>query len=810
MNKRNKSRIIHNIREKFIGYYRKCDFITMMSIVLALLGMILAYYNHFTISMLLLACCGLCDSFDGIVARKYKYSEKQKIYGGQLDSLADIIAFGIFPAFFTVLISYSKFAFVCSIFYILCGVIRLAYFNTLKESKESKANTFIGVPITTVCIVFPIIFLLTRIINLGYLQFILPITLTILAISYVLNINVPKLDVIGFLNKLLNKYVLNILLFPLFIIFISDYFYKLNFKDHSINLIFSTIFQNFLPFLLIFILILALYWFVIAILGNSRRAKILFLIVVALFLVVNDVKLRIMGYPVDLGDINFLNSDNAEMMVAFSKNMMSIISSSLVKSLYVILPGIALVILDKYKIFKFKSSKSRLGVLGASIILVLAICTSVNRFPVFVLNHLYNLSGDEILNVGENKGAYYKYGLYQGILLDDMAKKYTRPDGYDRKIAEDLINNSEKQDAKWGKANVVFILSESLFDVTNIEEITFDRDILTNIHNFDNLKNAMVTDLSVSAFGGGSVNSEFELLTGASMAFWKPGLIAYNQYYTSSTLKTSPHLMKEFNNNGYETMYITPWGEQSFHSREVYTGIGADTLLYTQDVKCKNKGVYCSDEDFFNKIYEQLEDTSEGNYKFIMSATGQNHGPYSGTRYDKYDFKIVKTSLDDELTGMLKDAAQGAYDADRTIYDFYNKIQSLKTPTIVVFFGDHLPYFNETAYQQMSYFNTGDESIDYLRMHTTKGLIFSNFDIDLENFDFINLSYLGIYVANNLDIKLSPYFSYIDSLKDKIPVFNNMGLYDFKKEKIIPYDKSGKNKDINNYRYVQYYSFYDY
>ena len=81
--------------------------------------------------------------------------------------------------------------------------------------------------------------------------------------------------------------------------------------------------------------------------------------------------------------------------------------------------------------------------------------------------------------------------------------------------------------------------------------------------------------------------------------------------------------------------------------------------------------------------------------------------------------------------------AQGAYDADKALEKLYNAILELETPTIVLFYGDHLPFMTndkgENLLLSTEYFSTDDVNINNIRKHRTKGAIFSNYDIDLED-----------------------------------------------------------------------------
>ena len=132
----------------------------MFSICNAFVGLMMALKYHYTIAVMCLLISGICDAFDGKLARKYKYSKRQGLYGEQLDSLSDCFCFGAFPAILTCLLSPRIYTYIIAIFYLLCGVIRLAYFNMLAIDETNKFKGFIGVPITTISVVYPVFFFL--------------------------------------------------------------------------------------------------------------------------------------------------------------------------------------------------------------------------------------------------------------------------------------------------------------------------------------------------------------------------------------------------------------------------------------------------------------------------------------------------------------------------------------------------------------------------------------------------------------------------------------------------------------------------
>ena len=84
------------MKKYIIGFFRKCDMLTMTGTTIAFLGMICAFKAHFTVAAFCLLLCGICDSFDGTLARKYKYSKEAQEYGVQLDSLSDVICLAFY------------------------------------------------------------------------------------------------------------------------------------------------------------------------------------------------------------------------------------------------------------------------------------------------------------------------------------------------------------------------------------------------------------------------------------------------------------------------------------------------------------------------------------------------------------------------------------------------------------------------------------------------------------------------------------------------------------------------------------------
>ncbi|MFR0367797.1 CDP-alcohol phosphatidyltransferase family protein [Candidatus Phytoplasma palmae] len=165
----------------FIGLYNYTTYLTYLNLIFGFLGITLSFYKYLIYASICLLMSGIFDMFDGFVSRfKKDRTLKEKNYGIQIDSLADMISFGVLPVFiglnlmnnidnikiFNIFLSLNQLKFIYFIFgsfYVLASLIRLAYFNVCSfENINLKTNVsfFVGVPVTVSSIVFPFIILI--------------------------------------------------------------------------------------------------------------------------------------------------------------------------------------------------------------------------------------------------------------------------------------------------------------------------------------------------------------------------------------------------------------------------------------------------------------------------------------------------------------------------------------------------------------------------------------------------------------------------------------------------------------------------
>lgn len=181
-----------------IGYYNYTVILTYLSLVSAGLGITISLMGqgHPFLGTFFLLFCGLCDAFDGEVARRKKNRTDEEIkFGIQIDSLSDLVAFGVLPAVIGEVLVWQNpeysmiprlhtgnvldfvvplLCFLVMMLYVLMAMIRLAYFNVMEEKRQKeeggKRKSYTGLPVTSAALIFPFVMLL---------QFMTPLDMTV-------------------------------------------------------------------------------------------------------------------------------------------------------------------------------------------------------------------------------------------------------------------------------------------------------------------------------------------------------------------------------------------------------------------------------------------------------------------------------------------------------------------------------------------------------------------------------------------------------------------------------------------------------
>lgn len=188
---------------RFVGFYHYGVILTYLSVVSGIVGIALSVTINPFWGVVCLLISGLCDAFDGAVAStRKKRTPSDRLFGSQIDSLSDLVAFGVAPVFIGFGLGMREWYYLplFSVF-VLCALIRLAYYNVTEETrKEGKRESFEGLPVTNVAVGLPVFYLIatmfTEISPLA-LKLIMVAAYALIAFLFVFRFRMPKAGIRG-------------------------------------------------------------------------------------------------------------------------------------------------------------------------------------------------------------------------------------------------------------------------------------------------------------------------------------------------------------------------------------------------------------------------------------------------------------------------------------------------------------------------------------------------------------------------------------------------------------------------------------
>ena len=178
-----------------IGFYNYTVILTYLGMLSGFAGIACAFGGNLRSALICLVVAGVCDMFDGKIASTMERTRQEKSFGIQIDSLSDLVCFGVLPAMLVYANGGGKLRWLPSALYLLCALIRLAWFNVDEEERQDREGgrrkVYLGLPVTTAAVIFPLLFSLGRKYNWP-LQFLAPFVLLLTAAAFLTPFRIKK------------------------------------------------------------------------------------------------------------------------------------------------------------------------------------------------------------------------------------------------------------------------------------------------------------------------------------------------------------------------------------------------------------------------------------------------------------------------------------------------------------------------------------------------------------------------------------------------------------------------------------------
>ncbi|WP_370824250.1 LTA synthase family protein [Clostridium sp.] len=362
-----------------------------------------------------------------------------------------------------------------------------------------------------------------------------------------------------------------------------------------------------------------------------------------------------------------------------------------------------------------------------------------------------------------------RYGIALSFISDIRHMKLEEPAGYSSKDSEEMISKFvETEDEKEQNCpNVIAIMNESFSDLSVIFP-ELDNEVYMS--NFNSLSGNVVKGyMQVYPIGGGTANTEYEFLTGNSMAFLQ-GSIPYQQYITRNGTYSIAQILKT---RGYHTTAIHPYDKRGYNRAQVYPKIGFETFLDVSDFENVEliRDRYISDRDSYKKVIEEFEKIRQsGQPAFIFNVTMQNHSGYDAGCFTENAVRIPGHEGEfpnaEEYLTLIRESDV----AIPMLIDYFSKIED---PTVIVFFGDHQPMVEESFYETLAGKPLTEWTLaEAQSRYIVPFFIWANYEIDAEENVFTSANFLSELMFEKAGIKLLPYQEFLKEVREEIPAMD--------------------------------------
>lgn len=402
---------------------------------------------------------------------------------------------------------------------------------------------------------------------------------------------------------------------------------------------------------------------------------------------------------------------------------------------------------------------------------------------------------------------YTRDGMMVSVLFSLKFMGVEKPDGYSEEavasLAAEYAAKDDSAEAK-EKPNVIVIMNEAWSD------ISVDAPFETNAEVFPVTSkltdNVIRGNMYMSVNGGNTANSEFEFLTGSSMAFMPPGSVPYQLFIKHDT----PTLVSSFEEQGYQSAAMHPYNAPGWDRNKVYQYFGFDDMYFINDFPKNAEKIrsYISDRAMFTKIEEVYEARDESKPFFLFGVTMQNHSGYTG-HFDNFEQSVNVKGL--ESNAQLSQYLSLIRETDFAFGELLDYFSNVDEPTVILMFGDHQPNDFVTA---ALYPNAGlaypPETFEAEQdKFIVPFIMWANYDVEEKTGVMTSPNYLSILLCETAGLKLTPYQKYLREMREKYPVVTANFCID-SDGKFHANDEMKTLPGFNEYSVIQYNQIIDY
>lgn len=433
------------------------------------------------------------------------------------------------------------------------------------------------------------------------------------------------------------------------------------------------------------------------------------------------------------------------------------------------------------------------------------VCISI---AVFCCAYIGTETEGTVTETWEQKGSY-RNGYILNYVLSIRDCFIAEPDGYSEEVVTELENQYSgdgesyvNQDAE-EKPTIIVVMSESYADLSVVGDFLTNEQVTPY---YDSLQdNIMKGHALSSVFGAKTPNSEWEFMTGNSMAFLPSGSVVYQQYISD----TPTSIVSNLKNIGYTCVAMHPYYETGWSRNAVYPTMGFDETHFIDDFdQTKLLRKYITDQELYESIVERYESKKANEDLFIMSISMQNHGGYT-EKYDNFDEKVRLLGLNYPDVNQYLSLV---HESDSALEYLISYFQNVDDPVEIVFFGDHQPSLSSSFYPNLNGKGLSGLTEDELEdLYTIPFFIWTNYESTEVELPVTSINYLSTLALERAGIELPAYNQFLADMMETIPAINSRGYYSKSAGGFLHIEEAtGEEADwIRNYNILQYNNMFD-
>ncbi len=412
--------------------------------------------------------------------------------------------------------------------------------------------------------------------------------------------------------------------------------------------------------------------------------------------------------------------------------------------------------------------------------LILALCAWLPCSNIDKADVALGKFGMSVFDSALQSSNYNANGFVGAFTVNLLSLNVQEPEGYSQSLVNDMLAGYEAvpADENAEQFDVVVILSESFFDARILDGVTFSKNPLPNYDRLLTSPRCCSGSVYTTAIGGGTVRPEFGVLTGLTCDYVPSIPTPYR--YVSQPIST---YVSNYRDAGYNTIALHPYNKQFYSRDSAYGNIGFDAFWgqdeITQTIYAEYKRGYVTDESTLRAIRHCMDNAQAPT--FLFAITMQNHQPYDGIDPSLIQIEVSSDRLSQPALTALTTYTQGLYDADKMLGDLARWIDDRERPTVLVFFGDHMPTLgsNYLAYNESGLFNSLDglDGQELMTMYATPFLIYSNRKLEggllsqrtgnrISDYNLLNS------VAISTGMPRTPYMRLLEDFYAVTPIYN--------------------------------------